>query len=653
MRQSWIRWALMAILIMGVLYILFRGSLPVTPPPNPTATQTPMTPTRTPRVPTATPVPVETEVFEGISFTAVTLTQPNLPTGEAVELPLVNQDEAAVYTYDGNQLTFTANIASNSDITFPLRLEVRDVADGSVIVGADVVASNTTTQVATVEWDTFGTAWKADGTAVGERNIEVVLLDEAGETLDSETFTLTIRPRPVVLVHGWNSTEGMWSNYVGYLNNVSHGWIGLPANNLSTGGGGRPFHDAKWNADRLNEFITQQREALEAEHVDIVGHSMGGLISRAYLQAYGSLDADGQPVALRLITLGTPNTGSPCGNVGAVLSVFSSKLDGAWHFTPAYMRTFNQTVTNPNGTMIHALAGTNVWTCGIQGDGVVPVGSATAYGTDNKIAGFTAHIPGVAIWETLFGARDFEYSETQFNEFVLGQLQSPWDENAPLRFEAQVAPPEESDAPPVTQRYTLTVPTDSSAVMTINAFDGEDLGVMIAPVAGISAELRAPDGTVIASLDSEDMDTMPMGILPYEDAPEGLYTIHITNTGLDDATIEMAVFESGLSYMLEIEIVPQDDGRTLISAVLLKNGDPVPDAVLMAHLELTDDEPAASPSLHLLVEGETGNSTVNEGVYSTILELPAGVYALAIKAETSDYSVTESHTFTVTAPTSD
>jgi pimeloyl-ACP methyl ester carboxylesterase len=591
-------------------------------------------------------MPVETEVREGIYFSAVTLTQPDIPSGVGVTLPSVSADGTVLYTYDGNILSFTAAIESDAEIFFPLRVEVQDTADDAVLASVDVTAPNATTASVTLAWDTFNTAWASDGTMLGARNIVVRLLDEAGETLDSANFTLTVRPRPVVLVHGWNSTEGMWSSYAGYLSSAADGWLGLPANNLSTGGGGRPFHDAKWNADKLHEFVTEQRETLDAAHIDLVGHSMGGLIGRAYLQAHGERDVDGQPVALRLITLGTPNTGSPCGNVGAVLSVFSSQLDGAWHFTPAYMRTFNQTVTDTHGTMIHALAGTSVWTCGIEGDGVVPVNSATAYGLDNKISVFTAHIPGVEIWERVFGARDFEYSETQFNEFVIGQLRAAWTPDAPLRLDAQVATAEESDAPPVTQRYTLTIPAGSLAVMTVNAFDGEDLGVLIAPVSGITAELRAPDGAVLVSLDQDDMESLPMGILPHEDATAGTYTVHFANTGTQTATIEMVVFESGLSYVLEIDILPQPDGKTLITATVLQNGTPIPNVSIVAHLDRIEDEESAQP--YDLTDGAEEVIGVSaDGVHTALLDLPAGVYALAVKAQTNRYSLTESHTFTV------
>ena|GEM_PF-2211906 len=647
MRHSWGRFLTLAVVGALAMSLVSCAVNPPTPTLTATTAATARPATRTPRVPTVTPELVVTEVLEGIHLTDITVMQPDIPSGEMVVLPTVADD---AYTYDGNIITFNVSIGSDSDITFPLRIEVTDSTNNAVLASADVAASNTNQNSATVMWDTLDTSWTADGTVGGVRTIVVSLLDEANETLDSANFALTVRPRPVVLIQGWSSTDGMWSNYVTYLADAADGWVGLPADNLSTGAPGQPFHDAKWNADKLNEFITAQREELDAQHLDLVGHSMGGLIGRAYLQAYGAQDADGQPVVLRLLTLGTPNQGSPCGNVGAVLSVFSSKLDGAWHFTPAYMNDFNRTVTDTHGTTIHALAGTNVWTCGITGDGVVPVGSATAYGTDNRVASFTAHIPGVELWELVFGARDFEYSQTQFNDFTLPKLRAPWSETAPLALIAQAAS-SESDAPPVTQRFTLTIPAASIAVMTVSAFDGEDLGVMIAPVAGVTAELRAPDGTVIASLDEEDMETLPVGVLPYEDAPAGRYTVHFTNNSPITVTMEMAVFESGLSYVLDIEVVQQADGTTLVSAALFQNGAPVTNAVLTAHLELTEGD--VGTSLHPLTDEEAGSSTANDGVYSTVLDLPAGVYALAVKAQTSDYSVTESHTFTVNPPSGD
>jgi hypothetical protein len=83
--------------------------------------------------------------------------------------------------------------------------------------------------------------------------------------------------------------------------------------------------DVVENAMRLDEFIREKREYIQAEtghapRFDIVAHSMGGLIARYYLQ-YGTADLpeDGAPPALtwagaalveRAILVGTPSAGS-------------------------------------------------------------------------------------------------------------------------------------------------------------------------------------------------------------------------------------------------------------------------------------------------------------------------------------------------------
>lgn len=56
------------------------------------------------------------------------------------------------------------------------------------------------------------------------------------------------------------------------------------------------------NAERLSNFIEQN---IEANSVDIIAHSMGGLVARAYIYQYG-----GNERVDKLITMGTPHLGS-------------------------------------------------------------------------------------------------------------------------------------------------------------------------------------------------------------------------------------------------------------------------------------------------------------------------------------------------------
>ena len=46
--------------------------------------------------------------------------------------------------------------------------------------------------------------------------------------------------------------------------------------------------------------------------MDLVVHSMGGLISRQYLHSIAPSDPDKRPVVDHLVMLGTPNMGSQC-----------------------------------------------------------------------------------------------------------------------------------------------------------------------------------------------------------------------------------------------------------------------------------------------------------------------------------------------------
>ena len=65
-------------------------------------------------------------------------------------------------------------------------------------------------------------------------------------------------------------------------------------------------YSVNYNAAELAKFITQIKEATGTKQVDIVGHSMGGLIAKSYL----SDKANGNNVR-NLIFVGTPHLGSP------------------------------------------------------------------------------------------------------------------------------------------------------------------------------------------------------------------------------------------------------------------------------------------------------------------------------------------------------
>ncbi|MCI0676667.1 MAG: alpha/beta fold hydrolase, partial [Phycisphaerales bacterium] len=123
--------------------------------------------------------------------------------------------------------------------------------------------------------------------------------------------------RAVILVHGLGRTAFIWNDLIPELRDEGY-FIG--SFHYSTDG---PITAA---ADLL---ATELREARKAgiERVDVIAHSMGGLVVRELLTHEAYYDGDGAasekyPVMDRLIMLGTPNHGSSL----ARLTDFGSKL---------------------------------------------------------------------------------------------------------------------------------------------------------------------------------------------------------------------------------------------------------------------------------------------------------------------------------------
>jgi len=106
-------------------------------------------------------------------------------------------------------------------------------------------------------------------------------------------------PRPpVVLLHGYAQHP---ANFTWLARRLRRdGWRHLYLVAHTPVGG-----DIERSAHRLGEALDRLRRATGASRVDIVAHSMGGLVARACIRARGQASGVG-----RLITLGTPHQGT-------------------------------------------------------------------------------------------------------------------------------------------------------------------------------------------------------------------------------------------------------------------------------------------------------------------------------------------------------
>lgn len=214
----------------------------------------------------------------------------------------------------------------------------------------------------------------------------VVILGETG---------VTVRPRPVILVHGFISGPDVWDAYLregGYLDSLGlEGFAvgdGQVAGRLKTGNvlnPTEPTNTIAQNAEILRSYIAGVKRLTGASQVDLVAHSMGGLISRYYIDRL----MQRRDVA-QLLMLGTPHGGSDCANLPASLGFY---LPAALELRPSYLNhIFNKQITRRRGVPFHFLAGTPIteaYKCpcsGVPSDIVVSLESAYAIAATDVVS---------------------------------------------------------------------------------------------------------------------------------------------------------------------------------------------------------------------------------------------------------------------------
>ncbi|WP_340558716.1 esterase/lipase family protein [Streptomyces sp. GSL17-111] len=105
-------------------------------------------------------------------------------------------------------------------------------------------------------------------------------------------------PRPVLLLHGFVDNRSVFTLLRRSL--ARHGWPHVACANYA------PWVcDVRAAAERLGRHIEELRERTGQQRIDIVGHSLGGLIARCHVQFFG-----GDAHVHTLVTLGTPHHGT-------------------------------------------------------------------------------------------------------------------------------------------------------------------------------------------------------------------------------------------------------------------------------------------------------------------------------------------------------
>jgi pimeloyl-ACP methyl ester carboxylesterase len=334
-------------------------------------------------------------------------------------------------TTDGNIIRMTAIVANDGPEEKSATVKFRDTYKGDKRDGArpdgllEEIAVNVPSgeqREVTFKWDSSGYAWYDDGRPRLMQRIKAEV-EDAGKKVDSMTRNLKVAPKPILLVHGLWSNWKAWEAWQAILTS-SHSSdrkafpVGQNAQfgRMNTGeemGNLGPTNTISQNADQLKRYIEYAQKDRNAWHVDIVAHSMGGLISRRYIQAAMPSYRDGKPQVAHLVMLGTPNMGSRCADlISAPLEAAGRPMDALRELRPSVVAQFNALHNDAKGVKFSVLAGNPLpAVCYMLGanDGVVAVPSALWTIADNAqqsvlhtdmttTAGFSSFVkPRVAI----------------------------------------------------------------------------------------------------------------------------------------------------------------------------------------------------------------------------------------------------------------
>lgn len=385
---------------------------------------------------------------------------------DQVKVALRNRQNAPVTSItDGDLVKVTVTLTTAAMQTTEMRFELapgnNPIAKCTIPGGAKTCDSESLS--------TLGWFWSAGGKSQTKRTIRAV----SALTKEPVTTEVQIASRPVVMVHGFVSAAATWDLYsktflppLG-LTGFAVG-DGKAEGVLNTGDSSKPTlrtNTLAENAALLGRYIAGVKNTTKAEMVDLVAHSMGGLISRYYIDRI----MQERDVA-QLIMLGSPHGGSDCSGLFSALGFYAP---ASLELRPAYLReVFNQQITHRRGVPFFMLAGNPILESfkapctDVPSDVVVAKDSAAA---------ITGPIVELPVLHT-----DMTKSEEVFQKFVRGHLQKQSGEF-----------PNESDPPSPTNS---TAPVQFTQVFKgrVNAGGTKDINVNLDQVAVASFALFDP-----------------------------------------------------------------------------------------------------------------------------------------------------------------
>jgi pimeloyl-ACP methyl ester carboxylesterase len=515
-------------------------------------------------------------------------------------------------TVDGNHVDIIAKIASPAEGVSLVEVSFIDVDTGEALPDCTTVVPimNIDEPIEwPCRWDTEGWAWDPakDGNpavAHSQRRIRVQIKIN-GQVVSQREAPIIVRPKPLILVHGLNSNaDAAWGAYQRFVREANDHWEAFPVPGLLTGHSVAAQSESdtiRNNAHRMHSYVEAVRAQENAWHVDIVAHSLGGLISRSYIHHYmpgPESTIAGRPVAAHLIMLGTPNRGSVCADVGLTLNLFflRDNITAQLNLTPLAASFFNRSVNNQKGTAFSVLAGNNHrFVCDPSETGP----------SDQFVTVASAHHTFSDVGLTKSSHTEMTSSRGDFVDWVLPRLAVARGAATPQGLAsaglAPAADPAPAAVPQLFSPGAVTVPAGGAASLTLTAPRADALALTFVAPAEVGATLIAPSGATVGASPAGDGAWVRSITVA---APEaGPYTLRLTNAGAAPANVMAALSARGAALAAVATAEPADaSGKVALRVSLRSGGTALAGAAVTATLARED----GTRETLALVEGAGG-----------------------------------------------
>lgn len=548
-------------------------------------------------------------------------------------------------TIDGNQVRMVAKINNRTGQQQEVLLDVAEMLSNRKLPNCPTQISVPPTEPgkpfeARCIWDTSGWAWRDTGDQVPQpllpeaqtnRVIRVNFIP-TGQPSNAIETPITVRPRPVFLVHGMFGKPSDWQAATNWFKQITPTWPvfapQLRAGDTWANAGTSLSVDE--NAKLLLNAIEQVRSAEEAWHFDIVAHGYGGLVARAYIHYDMALHpTNGRPAARNLIMIGTPNQGTRCAaiNLQAEMSTGVDDLSEVFYDqTPAMIGPFNQFVTNLKGTQAHTVAGIgSELSCLPEIDPVpltesidpVPLvpNSDTWVDADSVRGTFSGATYRLDHFD-LIGASQTAY--TLWTREVLTRLGEKGPESmapALLNPAADSAPTTATPNVVYSQAISATVAANASITLPLDVAQAEGLVLLLMNTTTITGELLNPAGTQAAANSGK-----PMQRLQVRNPASGVWSLRLANASNQAVTVRglVALNNTRVQGVAQAHI---ENGQLSVSVRLTDGQAPVRGATITGTLAISG---GTQLELVLRDDGTGGDATADDGRYTLKTGAPQG-----------------------------